>query len=86
MFLRKAHKVDINRFTDHLGISFELCTCEKSRGASYWKLNDTLLQQKTFCTNFKLSYTKKLKSCNYVFVDTKFVMYDDNDDYVIMIM
>lgn len=36
--------------------------------------------------NFKFLYIKKLKSCNYVFVDIKCVMYDDNDDYVIMIM
>lgn len=36
--------------------------------------------------NFKFLYIKKFKSCNYVFVDIKFVMYDDNDDYVIMIM
>lgn len=70
MFLRKAPKVDNNRFTDHLRISFELCTCENSRGASYWKLNDTLLQQKTFCNKLQTSYTKKLKSWNYIFVDT----------------
>lgn len=53
MFLRKAPKVDNNRFTDHLRISFELCTCENSRGASYWKPNDTLLQQKTFCNKLQ---------------------------------
>lgn len=49
MLLRKAPNVDNNRFTDHLCISFELCTCENSRGAGYWKLNNTLLQNKTFC-------------------------------------
>lgn len=60
MFLRKAPKVDINRFTDHLGISFELCTCEKSRGASYWKLNDYSRKLFVRTSSFRIQRNSKV--------------------------
>lgn len=62
IFFRKAPNVDNNRFTDHLGIFFDLCTCENSRGAGYWKLNNALLQNKTFCKKPQAFITKKLKN------------------------
>lgn len=86
MFLRKAPKVDNNRFTDHLRISFELCTCEIHEVLVIGSLMIRFYSRKLFVTNLKLSFTKKLKSWNYVFVNTKCVMYDDNYDYVIMII
>lgn len=58
IFLRKALNIDNNRFTGYLGIFLYLYTCENLRGAGYWKLNNSLLENTTFCSELE-SFTRE---------------------------
>lgn len=49
----KALKVENNRLTNHMGLTFEICTSGDSSGVGYWKLNTSLLNKNNFCKQLK---------------------------------
>lgn len=58
IYLREAPKLDNIRFSDHLGIIFELNTIENTRGSGYWKFNTSLLTDDNFFHTVKVLHSK----------------------------
>ena len=53
IYLRKAPNVENARFSDHLGLRFDLNIVINNRGSGYWKLNTSLLSDEIFCTKLR---------------------------------
>ena len=53
IYLRKAPNVENARFSDHLGLRFDLNIVINNRGSGYWKLNTSLLTDEIFCTKLR---------------------------------
>lgn len=53
IFLRRAPNVEKIRFSDHIGIRFDINTTENFRGNGYWELSIFHSLDKTFCDEIR---------------------------------